>query len=213
MSYFTRRNVKMNFEFAEKINSHLERMDFKKALEIATIELQKLPNTDFHSILSVTITKQAEKIADWIEEFYQKASKKKKVKALYFEMNEFDINTDMWFVDGFSYSKDGGLELEDMDWLCDYDTDNQTETDSVFPIKDLEKLQVAFSKIEEKEENGKWTDELQEARDWCEQIIIVKFMELMREAHLMGKQKQYSWYTLPIYFTEHEYDFVVKSEI
>jgi len=203
----------MNFEFAEKINSHLERMDFKKALEIATIELQKLPNTDFHSILSVTITKQAEKIADWIEEFYQKASKKKKVKALYFEMNEFDINTDMWFVDGFSYSKDGGLELEDMDWLCDYDTDNQTETDSVFPIKDLEKLQVAFSKIEEKEENGKWTDELQEARDWCEQIIIVKFMELMREAHLMGKQKQYSWYTLPIYFTEHEYDFVVKSEI
>ena len=202
----------MNFEFAEKINPHLEKLDFKKALEIATAELQKLPNTDFHSVLSATLTEQAEEVADWIEEFYQKASKKKKVKALYFEMNEFDINTDMWFIDGFSFSKDGGLDLEDMDWLCDYDTDSQTETDSVFTIEQFEKLQEAFSEIEKKEENDEWTDELQEARDWCEQIIITKFMELMREAHLVAKRKQYLWATIPIYFTEHGYDFVVKSE-
>ena len=202
----------MNFEFAEKINPYLEKLDFKKALEVATAELQKLSNTDFHSILNVTLTEQAEEVADWIDEFYQKASKKEKVKALYFEMNEFDINTDMWFIDGFSYSKDGGLDLEDMDWLCDYDTDSQTATGSVLIIEQLEKLQEAFSEIDEKEENDEWTDELQEARDWCEQIIIAKFMELMREAHLVAKRKQYTWATLPLYFTEHEYDFVVKSE-
>jgi len=202
----------MNFEFAEKINPHLEKSDFMKAIKVATTELQKLPDTDFHLILDITLIEQAEEVADWIDEFYQKASKKKKVKALYFEMNEFDINTDMWFIEGFSYSKDGGLDLEDMDWLCDYDTDTQTAINSVFAIEQLEKLQTAFSEIEEKEENDEWTDELQEARDWCEQIIIAKFMELMGEAHLIAKRKQYLWATLPVYFTEHEYDFVVKSE-
>ena len=204
----------MNFEFAEKINPYLEKLDFKKALEIAEKELEKLPSTDFHAILGVTLTGQAEAAADWIDEFYQKASasKKKKIKALYLEMNEFDINTDLWFFDAFSYSKDGGLDLDDMDWLCDYDTDSQTETDTVFTIKQLEKSQTAFSKIEEKEENDEWTDELQDARDWCEQIIIAKFMELMREAHLIAKRKQYLWSKIPIYFTEHEYDFVVKSK-
>jgi hypothetical protein len=94
----------------------------------------------------------------------------------------------------------------------DYDADSQTETGSVFIIRQLENLQTAFSEIEEKEENDEWTDELQDARDWCEQIIIAKFMELMREAHSIGKRKQYSWAAVPIYFTEHEYDFVVKSD-
>ena len=202
----------MNFEFAEKINPYLEKLDFEKAVEIATTELKKLPETDFHTILGVTLTEQAEEIADWIDEFYQKASKKKKVKALYFEMNEFDINTDLWFFDGFSYSKDGGLDLDDMDWLCDYNTDSQTEMKAVFGIEKLEKLQTAFSEIEEKEENEEWTDEFQDARDWCEQIIIAKFMELMRAAHLIAKRKQYLWAKIPTYITEHGYDFVVKSE-
>ena len=197
----------MNFQFAEKINLHLEKLDFKKALEIAVTEMQKLPKTDFHSIIGVTLAKQAGKVAEWVDGFYRKASKENKIDALYFEMNEFDINTDIWFIDGFSYSKDGGLDLEDMEWLSDWDT----STDTSFAINQLEKLQVAFSEIDEKEENDEWTDELQEARDWCEQIIIAKFMELMREAHLIAKRKPYTWAKLPIYFTEHEYDFVVKS--
>jgi hypothetical protein len=197
----------MNFEFAEKINPYLEKLNFKKALEIAVNELQKIPNTDFHSIINISLIMQAEKVADWINEFYQNASKKSRVKAFFFGMNEFDINTDMWFIDGFSYSNDGGLNL-DMDWL--HDSDDYTDS-MFFRIEQLEKLQVAFSEIEVKKENDEWTDELQEARDWCEQIIIAMFMELMREAHLVAKEKQYLWATLPIYFTECEYDFIVKS--
>jgi hypothetical protein len=198
----------MNFEFAEKINPYLEKLNFKKALEIAIKELQKIPNTDFHSIIKVSLIMQAEKVAEWINEFYQKASKKSKVKSFFFGMNEFDINTDMWYIDGYSYSNDGGLN-SDMDWL--FDDDDYTDS-MFFKIEQLEKLQAAFSDIEEKKENDEWTDELQDASDWCEQIIIAKFMELMREAHLIAKEKQYLWATLPIYFTECEYDFIVKSE-
>lgn len=93
-----------------------------------------------------------------------------------------------------------------MEWLCDFEADSQTETETVFAIEGLEKVQTAFETIELD------TDNLQHARDWCEQIIIVRFMELMRTAHLAAKQKNFAWATIPIYFTEHSYDFIVKSE-
>lgn len=57
----------MNFDFAQKVNPDLERLDFAKASEEMSI------------------------------------------KALYFEMNEFDINTDCWNIDGFAYDKMEGL--------------------------------------------------------------------------------------------------------
>jgi hypothetical protein len=196
----------MNFDFAEKINPDLEKLDFEKAISIGETELQKLPTTDFHAIIGKTLTEQAESLATWVDNFYKIASKKLDIKSLYFEMNEFDINTDTWHIDSFAFSQDGGLDLEDMEWLCDFDADSQSETETVFQIEGLEKLQIAFETTELETAN------LQDARDWCEQIIIARFMELMRTAHLKAKQKGYAWATTPIYFTEHSYDFVVKSE-
>lgn len=196
----------MNFNFAEQINLDLEKLDFEKAISTGETELKKLPASDFHSIIGKSLTQQADSLADWVDYFHQIASKKLDIKSLYFEINEFDINTDIWYIDCFAYSQDGGFDPEDMEWLCDFETDSQTETETVFKIENLEKLQTAFETTEID------TDNLQDARDWCEQIIIGRFMELMRTAHLSARQKGYSWATIPIYFTEHSYDFIVKSE-
>ncbi len=196
----------MNFDFAEQINPYLEKLDFEKAISIGETKLQKLPKTDFHFIIGKTLTEQAESLAAWVDNFYKISSKKLDIKSLYFEMNEFDINTDTWYIDSFAFSQDGGLDIADMEWLCDFAADSQSETETVFQIEGLEKLQTAFETTELE------TDNLQDARDWCEQIIIARFMELMRTAHLSAKQKGYSWATTPIYFTEHSYDFIVKSE-
>ncbi|PZR07810.1 MAG: hypothetical protein DI539_23235 [Flavobacterium psychrophilum] len=195
----------MNFDFAEQINPDLEKLDFKKAISTGETELQKLPTTAFHSIIGKTLTGQAESLAVWVDNFYKIASKKLDIKSLYFEMNEFDINTDAWYIDCFAFSQDGGLDLEDMEWLCNFETDSQTETETIFQIEGLEELQTAFETTELN------TDNLQDSRDWCEQIIIARYMELMRTAHLTAKQEGYPWAKTPIYFTEHSYDFVVKS--
>ena len=37
-------------------------------------------------------------------------------------------------------------------------------------------------------------------------------MELMRTAHLVAKKQKLKWATVPIYFTEHDYDIIVRSE-
>lgn len=196
----------MNFEFAEQINPDLECLAFNKALYIAETELKKLPATAFHEVIGKSLTDQADNLATWIENFFREASKKVHIKALYFEMNEFDINTDLWYIDSFAFSNDGGLNLDDMEWLCDYDADSQSITETVFAIQEYEKLQKAFETVELD------SNMLQNARDWCEQIIIARFMELMQTAHLTAKKQNLKWAVVPIYFTEHSYDFIVKSE-
>lgn len=195
----------MNFEFAEQINPALEQLDFDKALKIAETELRKFPNSDFHLVLGTSLVEQADELAIWVETFYKKAKNKHTVKTLYFEMNEFDINTDHWYIDGFAFSEDGGLDPDDMEWLSDYDTDSRSETETVFVIEGYEQLQEAFERTE------LTTDDLQHSRDWCEQIVIARFMELMAAAHTIARNKKLGWSVVPIYFTEHSYDFVVRS--
>lgn len=63
----------MNFEFADKINSALEILDFKKALHTAETELRKISTTPFHEILDKSLTEQAGDLATWAENFFLKA--------------------------------------------------------------------------------------------------------------------------------------------
>ncbi|MEO5563671.1 MAG: hypothetical protein ABIR18_09560 [Chitinophagaceae bacterium] len=193
----------MNFGFAEQINPDLEKLDFDKAIRIAETNLKKIPTTDFHSVLGKSMTNQADSLVNWIDNYYKSTSKKIDIKAIYFEMNEFDINTDTWYIDGFSYDNDGGLDLDDMEWLSDFTRDTMTSEE--FILVGFEKLQNAFENIELD------NDDLQNARDWSEQIVIARFMELMRTAHLKAKEKELLWATIPLYFTEHSYDFILKS--
>src|SRR5690348_6991154 len=109
----------MNFSFAEKINPSLEKFDFIKAIQVVETALAKIPATDFHAITGKSLLHHVDDLAFWIEEFYQSVSESMPVKALYFEMNEFDINTDLWYIDGFAYEEDGGLDPVDMEWLAD----------------------------------------------------------------------------------------------
>ncbi|WP_413513577.1 hypothetical protein [Myroides odoratus] len=198
----------MNFDFAEQINSDLENLDFQKAIITAEKELSKIATTEFHEIMGKTFTNLADDLVNWIDRFYKEISKKMEIKALYFEMNEFDINTDVWYIDGIAYKEDGGLDLEDMEWLSDCKRDVMTTKE--FVLTGYERFQNLFETIEEKEENDEWTDEMQEARDWCEQIIISRFMEIMKKAHQSAKERKLDWGNIPVYITEHGYDFIVK---
>jgi hypothetical protein len=59
--------------------------------------------------------KDSESVTDaWnkIDRFYKEISKKIEIKTMYFEMNEFDINTDVWYIDGIAYKEDGEFTLK-----------------------------------------------------------------------------------------------------
>ena len=201
----------MNFKYAEQINSELEVLNFGKAIKIAETELEKITITEFHKIIGKSFSNSIESLVKWIDNFHTEISKKIDIKAMYFEMNEFDINTETWYIDGISYKQDDGLDLDDMEWLSECKKDVMSNKE--FVLNGYENLQKSFETIDEKKENDEWTNEMREARDWCEQIIISRYMEFIKKAHEMAKQQKLSWGKIPLYFTEHAYDFIVKSDI
>lgn len=191
----------MNFEFGEVINPYLEKAEFDQAIQLAESKLAAIPTTPFHTIISKSLLAQASSFCLWIDAFHKANSEAFPIKALYFEMTEFDINTDEWSIDGFGYPEDGGSE--DIEWLAS--SDELAISESAFILKDCEILQEAF------EENEADSGDEQDAQDWCEQIIIARYMQLVHAAHQLAKEKKLPWALLPVYCTEHGYDFIIRS--
>ena len=192
----------MNFDFAEEVNPLITKHDFAGALKITESNLSKVENNEFHSIIGKSLASQVDSIVEWVNEFYDSVSGTTKVAALYFEFTEFDINQDVWEVDGFAYDRDEGLD--DIDWFSD-----MTEVAPVpFIVKGYEELQEAFYELGNLHEPS---DDLVFSRDWCEQIVIIRFAELMVSAHQAAKTQNLAWASIPLYFTEHGYDFIIKS--
>jgi hypothetical protein len=191
----------MNFEFGEAINPYLEKAEFNKAIKLAENKLAAIPATPFHDIIGKSFLSQASNLSLWIDNFYKASTEDFLIKALYFEMTEFDINTDEWSIDGFAYPEDGGLE--DTEWLAEFE--GVAVSEGAFILKGFETLQVAFENAELD------SDDEQNARDWCEQLIIARYMQLIHAAHQHAKEKDFAWSLIPVYCTEHAYDFIVKS--
>jgi len=201
----------MNFNFAEKINPSLEDFNFDAALQIAEAELKLLPVTAFHAVCGRSLVYGAQNLATWIDDFYHQAKKRCTACALYFELNEFDSNTKDWFISGFAY-ENCELDADDNDWLSDWATDSHVAIGPGFYISTFPDLQAAFATVRSMKERGEWNTEMEDAKDWCEQIILIRFMELMRASHLHAKQNSLSWSDIPIFFAMHDYDFILKSE-
>lgn len=191
----------MNFEFAEEINPYLEQGNFAQAVQVAEARLLALPFSPFHAVIGKSLLSQADNLCSWIDKFYMTVAGNYPVEAFYFELTEFDINTDIWCIEGFAYPKD--LGLDDTEWLSDSSVEDTADTP--FVITGYESLQHAFEEVESD------SDELDNAWDWSEQLIIVRYMELVHAAHKLAQQQELRWCELPIYCTEHGYDFITKS--
>lgn len=101
-----------------------------------------------------------------------------------------------------------------MQWLGYYQLSTlDTSEPSWFAIHDYELLQVAFAEVEAWDEQGKFTNDISCAYDWCEQLIITRFMQLVHSAHQQANKQGLAWAKLPVYCSEQGYNFVVCSKV
>jgi hypothetical protein len=189
----------MNSEFAESINPYLAQGQFVQAIELAENQLATLSRSPFHKIIKRPLLHHATDLCFWINRFYSVVASNQSIEALYLELTEFDINFDVWGIDGLAYSAD--LGIEDTEWLAE----PSAATEQAFILEGYEDLQRAF------EESELGAAETQDAQDWCEQLIIARFMQLVQAAHHEAQNQGLPWAALPIYCTEHGYDFVIRS--
>jgi hypothetical protein len=191
----------MSFEYADKVNHFLKKLDFVGALEVAEDGLCGQHQSPFHSILGRTFTNSLESFSTWIAEFIEDCPAEIEPAAIYFEMNEFDIYTDLWYISACLFSKDR-IGSSDLDWLGDF---NLSTEDKIYILTGFEDIQIAFEDFCGTEHHV--------ALDWCEQIVICRFMEFVRSTHLYGAINGLRWSKTKVYFRKQENDFVLMSEV
>jgi hypothetical protein len=223
----------MNFDLFNELSKLLQENKLEKAIELAENKLNELPTTEFHKVLNKNLLHLKPNLAIYLESFNNSASnyfrkkpepkkvgffekifgKKEKeiefnpnrnLKAVYCEMNGFSINYELWFIDLFAFDFYNGIDLEDLDWLCDFEFDSENS----LTITGFEEVQTAFKNymenLEKNDENVKKSMEI------CELIIILKFQELFKHTFIENKNKK--WTETPMIVTAHDYELIYKTE-
>ncbi|NVO86403.1 hypothetical protein [Hymenobacter terrestris] len=170
----------MDFDLSDYFQGLLQEGKLREAIVQGEHQLNSLQKTYFHPLLGTSLLHQREEVAAWLNAFYQHVSQKMPVGALYVEMNAFDLNTEEWYLDGFAYEVAG--TRDDAEWLTNWSAD--TATNEPFVLSGFEPLQEAFETYFDEEEGS---ENLEQAHDVAEMLVILRVQELLDEVHQAAK--------------------------
>ena len=155
----------------------------------------------FRGLLGRTFTNEPREILSAINEFISAAGSEFDLKAVYFEMNEFDINPDRWFFDffGFDHYTD---DRDDVDWLCEWNPVDWPEV----TLTGLESVQADFAWYMNEE---MYNDEkFARAKDVAVLLVMAKFVALIEAALASGARAK----PIPVFATAHDFDIVGRFD-
>ncbi|WP_341225580.1 hypothetical protein [uncultured Arcticibacterium sp.] len=197
----------MNFDLEDKLNEYVKRNDLDSAIKITESELSKIPETEFHQLIGMTLLHLESELSEFISKFYSSVKLKytfnfsKKLKAFYCEMNGFTINYDRWFIDLFSFSEIG---QEDYEWLADF----EHSTNKDLTITGFENLQKVYEDVYKNQKHD--ILEIEQAYEVAELLVILRLQELFRETYKRAKESEKKWSNYPMFVTAHDYEIIYK---
>jgi hypothetical protein len=146
-------------------------------------------------------TNSPERILSDINRFIGACSKKFAIKAVYLEMNGFDINPDRWYFDSFGYAKYGS-DPQNSEWLCYWQSANWPQ----ITLNGLEAVQADFEWYHAKEI---WHDKkFERAYELAVLLVMCKFVSLIESALGSGARKK----PIPVLASAHDMFIVGRFE-
>lgn len=192
------------YDFEDQVVQMATTGNIQKAIELAESEFKKLEKTDFHKVLGRSLLHLESDVDGFMNSIYEKSQEAlgADVRAIYCEMNGFDINYELWFVTGFSFTFCNSLD--DTDWLADY----EYAFDMALVISGFEDLQKTY---EDYMVNKKWKlDRLELASNFCTLLITLRLLELFKAS--FEKYKGISeWTKIPVFVTAHESEAIYRT--
>ena len=189
----------MNVALWKKIDGFIRTGNISGAIQYLEQKLTSCEGERFKPITSEWFKNNPEEISGKINNFIVSCESRFDVKAVYLEMNGFDINPDRWYFDYFgyrTYQEDPG----DLDWLAEWDSENWPET----TLQGMEKTQEDYDWYSNhsgyKEENADISSE------YATLLVMCKFVHLVEEAVETGNIKNKT----PILATAHDLDIIAR---
>jgi hypothetical protein len=196
----------MDFDIEEVLQELLKNNQIKDGIELVEKEIrEKYNDTNFTKILGLDLLQQVDELETYLEMFIGELQERISLKAIYATINGFSINYDLWYVDFFGFDFIG--EMDDSDWLADYDDEN--EASNPFVIKGFEVIQKVY---QTHHENKHWEEEhFEDAADTCDYLVILRLQELFNKVIEQGKTKGKRWTEISIFVAAHDYELVYRN--
>jgi hypothetical protein len=202
-------------ETIDELTGPLRKLDFDHCESVIASRLQGLRESPFHSADAARISNRPADFAAYCDDFFREITTPPKdqwpawlpknvhvewetdtseLRAVYVEMNGFDVNTDRWFCNVFAFAEYGGHD--DYDWLSDWDA----ATDDDFEITGMEALQAIYA--------AHGADErFRTAQNLASLLVVVRFQHFVHQA-----TREMELPKCPILATAHGYDFICESK-
>lgn len=129
----------MNTKLWNMIDKKFRHSDIRGAVSSLEKKLSKEPTDSFKGLIGKEFSNSPLSILTEINKFIRAWDRSFDIKAVYLEMNGFDINYDRWYFDLFGYDRYEENPM-DLEWLCKW----QSEDWKQIRLIGLESIQKEF---------------------------------------------------------------------
>jgi hypothetical protein len=176
-------------------------MDVAGAIQFLEGLLAKEETDRFKGLIGHGFANPPGSILLGLNDFIRGCNERFDIRAVYLEMNGFDINYDRWYFDFFGYAQ-YGADPEDLEWLCHWQSPR-------WPEFTLEGLEVDQKDFEWYDVNEIWKDKkFARAKELAVLLVMSKFVSLIQAAVQAGDLAR----PLPVLATAHDFDIIGRFE-
>jgi hypothetical protein len=195
--------MEFSARLAQDIAPWVRKAKFKLAIAHCEAALASLPATEYHKAAGRSWLAQTDEAARWLADFCRQARKELQVRAIYCEMNSFEINPDDWYVDGFAYDFFG--EPADPGWLCGWQ--KSTGERERLVLRCMDDLQALFAR----DYAGAPPADLRPSSEVVMHLLVLRMQELVHAAAQQARRSRGLPEDVPVFAAVHDSDLISFS--
>ncbi len=191
----------MEMRLWNAVDRRVRKSEIGGAITFLEERLAKEMTNRFKAMLGRGFTNTPSRVLSSINGFIDECATKFDVKAVYLEMNGFDINPGRWYFDSFGYAS-YGADPKDLEWLCEWQSADWPDV----TLKGLERVQADFEWYHASEVWNKKSSV--RAYELAVLLVMCKYVSLIESALSAGTRSR----PIPVLATAHEFDIVGRFE-
>ena len=174
----------MDTKLWRSVAARFSKSDVEGAVTLLEGRLDDASGDRFKGLIGKSFSNSPRAVLSAINKFVRACDETFDVKAVYLEMNGFDINYDRWYFDSFGY-RQYGTDPHDLEWLCDWQS-------ALWPQVTLKGLEPVQKDFEWYQTNEAWSDKklgkaYEKAKETAVLLVMTKFVTLIQSALRAGK--------------------------
>jgi hypothetical protein len=177
--------------------------ELERAIALCESKLAAMPRTEYQKALGRSWARQTQEAAGWLASFYRAAKKDLPVRALYCEMNRFEINTAEWSIDAFAYDFFGNPD--DLGWLVGWKEASSHHNRLV--LRGMADLQEIFSR----DYSDAPPPKVRAASESAILLLTLRMQQLIDAAAKQARQAVRLPQDIPVLAAAHDSDLVSSS--